>query len=49
MRKFCCFGIIYREKSAVSHCTYRHPLVVKQVKVQGATAFSVSGLFKISV
>ncbi|PON80080.1 Survival protein SurE-like phosphatase/nucleotidase [Parasponia andersonii] len=31
------------EMSAVSHCTYHHPLVVKQVKVEGAKAFSVSG------
>ncbi|XP_062108356.1 uncharacterized protein LOC133819188 isoform X2 [Humulus lupulus] len=31
------------EKSAVSHCTYRHPLVVKKVKIEGATAVSVSG------
>ncbi|XP_024017797.1 uncharacterized protein LOC21387954 [Morus notabilis] len=31
-------------KSAVSHSiTYRHPLVVKQVEIQGATAFAVSG------
>ncbi|KAF4367841.1 uncharacterized protein LOC115722032 isoform X1 [Cannabis sativa] len=31
------------EKSAVSHCTYGHPLVVKRVKIEGATAVSVSG------
>ncbi|PON80085.1 Survival protein SurE-like phosphatase/nucleotidase [Parasponia andersonii] len=32
------------EKSAVSHSiTWRHPLAVKQVQIQGATAFAVSG------
>ncbi|XP_074320806.1 uncharacterized protein LOC141657457 [Silene latifolia] len=32
------------EKSAVSHCiTWRHDLAVKQVEIEGATAFAVSG------
>ena len=32
------------EKSAVSHCiTWRHPLTVKQVHIDGATAFAASG------
>ncbi|XP_024017798.1 uncharacterized protein LOC112090528 [Morus notabilis] len=32
------------EQSAVSHhSTYRHPISVKQVEIQGATAFAVSG------
>ncbi|XP_062108358.1 uncharacterized protein LOC133819190 [Humulus lupulus] len=32
------------EKSAVSHSiTWRHPLAVKQVEIEGATAFAVSG------
>lgn len=35
---------ISREKSAVSHSiTWRHPLSVKQVNIEGATAFAVSG------
>lgn len=36
--------MISREKSAVSHSiTWRHPLAVKQVQIDGATAFAVSG------
>ncbi|GFZ22046.1 survival protein SurE-like phosphatase/nucleotidase [Actinidia rufa] len=34
------------EKSAVSHSiTWRHAVSVKQVDIDGATAFAVSGLF----
>ena len=37
---------IFREKSAVSHCiTWRHPLTVKQVHIDGATAFAASGMW----
>lgn len=36
-----------REKSAVSHgFTWRHPITVKKVQIEGATAFAVSGLPK---
>lgn len=36
----------FREKSAVSHSiTWRHPLAVKRVEIEGATAYAVSGLF----
>ncbi|KAF4367849.1 hypothetical protein G4B88_003328 [Cannabis sativa] len=31
------------ERSAVRHCTYGHPLVVKRVNIEGATTISVSG------
>lgn len=42
LRPYCA---IFREKSAVSHCiTWRHPLAVKQVHIDGATAFAAAGL-----
>lgn len=38
-----------REKSAVSHSiTWRHPLAVKRVDMEGATAYGVSGLLNYS-
>ena len=41
-------SFIYREKSAVGHCTtYRHPVAAEKVEIQGATAFAVSGLFSV--
>lgn len=34
-----------REQSAVSHCiTWRHPIAAKQVHIDGATAYAVSGM-----
>ncbi|POO02182.1 Survival protein SurE-like phosphatase/nucleotidase [Trema orientale] len=36
--------LVTREMSAVSHwSTYRHPVAVREVEIQGATGFAVSG------
>lgn len=39
------FGL-FREKSAVSQCiTWRHPVSVKRVAIEGTTSYAVSGMF----
>lgn len=39
----------YREKSAVSQSiTWRHPVSVKRVAIEGTTSYAVSGMFLFS-